>query len=79
MALSLISLLFQITPFFLFPNRYCHHDFLNSPEKYFAEENTQKTNKHMQRHSTSFLNWENSNKNHSDIVLYTKGAKIQKD
>ena len=54
--LSLISLLFQIIPLFLFPDRYCHHHhFLNSPEKHLAKGNIQKANKHMQRPSTSFL------------------------
>lgn len=54
-ALSLISLFFQIIPLFLFPARYCHHHFLNSPEKHLAKGNIQKANKHMQKPSTSFL------------------------
>lgn len=53
-ALSLISLLFQIIPLFLFPDRYCHHHFLSS-EKHLVKGNIQKANKHMQRPSTSFL------------------------
>lgn len=75
MALSLIILLFQITPFFLFPDRY-YHNFFNSPKKYFTKENTQKAKKHMQRHSTSFFNEKKSNKNHNYALLYTKGANI---